>query len=97
MNRTAAYIALAYFAVISIAAAAAVCFDKTVSKIPGHRRIPEKMLFILSCAGGSIAMLTAMLTVRHKTRHKRFMIGLPVIIAFQLTALFCILRIYNYI
>lgn len=46
-------------------------------------RIPEKVLFLISLCGGSLAMYVTMLVIRHKTKHKRFMVGLPVIIAVQ--------------
>ncbi len=42
-------------------------------------RIPEKTLFLVSLCGGSLAMYITMLVIRHKTKHKRFMLGLPVI------------------
>ncbi|MCL2071914.1 MAG: DUF1294 domain-containing protein [Oscillospiraceae bacterium] len=42
------------------------------------------MLFFVSAIGGSVAMLLTMRAVRHKTQHKRFMVGLPVIIVLQI-------------
>lgn len=50
----------------------------------GGWRISEKLLFITAFSGGATAMLATMLKIRHKTRHKRFMIGLPIIIALHL-------------
>ena len=47
-------------------------------------RISEKTLFMLSLAGGSLVMLITMIFIRHKTRHLRFMAGLPAILVFQL-------------
>ena len=49
-----------------------------------RRRVPEKTLFFLAVLGGSAAMYLTMLLIRHKTRHKRFMLGLPLIILVQL-------------
>lgn len=49
-------------------------------------RIPEKELFAVSILGGSAAMYLSMIIFHHKTKHKRFMIGIPVIIALQLSA-----------
>lgn len=57
-------------------------FDKLQAK-RGRFRVSEKTLFILSIIGGSVGAYTAMRLVRHKTRHKRFMIGLPLIILLQ--------------
>jgi uncharacterized membrane protein YsdA (DUF1294 family) len=42
--------------------------------------VRERTLFILSALGGCVAMYLTMLFIRHKTMHKRFMIGLPLII-----------------
>jgi uncharacterized membrane protein YsdA (DUF1294 family) len=42
---------------------------------------------LTGAAGGAAAMLTVMLLIRHKTRHVKFMVGLPLIIAAQLCAL----------
>ena len=46
-------------------------------------RIPEATLMGAAALGGSIGALLGMYTVRHKTRHKKFMITLPVFILLQ--------------
>ncbi len=46
-------------------------------------RVPEKTLLIIAALGGSIAMLITMRTIRHKTQHMKFMIGIPAIIVAQ--------------
>ena len=43
-------------------------------------------LFAVAALGGSAAMLISMKKHRHKTLHKRFMIGIPCIILLQLAA-----------
>lgn len=52
------------------------------------RRVPEKTLLTLSLLGGSVSMLATMLLIRHKTKHLKFMIGIPVIISLQSALLF---------
>ena len=47
-------------------------------------RIPEATLFSVALLGGSIGVLCGMYTVRHKTRHPSFTLGIPVIIAIQI-------------
>lgn len=47
-------------------------------------RIPEATLFAVAVVGGSIGVLIGMYTVRHKTRHLKFTLGVPVILAAQL-------------
>lgn len=46
-------------------------------------RIPEKTLMGAAVLGGSIGCLLGMYTFRHKTKHPKFTIGIPVILAVQ--------------
>lgn len=48
-------------------------------------RIPEATLFAIAVLGGSIGSYATMKIIRHKTKHKSFMIGFPVIIIIQIT------------
>ena len=81
---------LLYFIIISVLTILVTVYDKKVSKKQGKRRISEKALIILAIMGGSIAEYLTMLKIRHKTKHKKFMIGLPVIIILQLALIFCL-------
>lgn len=47
-------------------------------------RIPEKTLLLLAAVGGSIGAWFAMFVWRHKTKHAKFRVGIPVIIFIQL-------------
>ncbi len=49
-------------------------------------RIPEKTLFLSAVLGGSAGAMLGMYLFRHKTRHRRFVIGMPVIFLLQLAA-----------
>jgi len=49
-------------------------------------RIPEKTLFAAALLGGSIGSLLGMYAVRHKTQHKTFILGMPLILALQVVA-----------
>ena len=73
---------IAYVAIISIVSVVMTIKDKSCAK-KGKWRVPEKTLFILSALGGSVAMYITMKTIRHKTQHKRFMIGIPAIMVVQ--------------
>ena len=46
-------------------------------------RIPESTLMMVSVIGGSIGSLAGMCAFRHKTKHLKFTIGVPIILAFQ--------------
>lgn len=79
-----------YLIGISALACVLTVWDKSCAR-RGRWRVPEKTLFIVAALGGAVAMLLTMYTVRHKTRHRRFMWGLPLIIAAQVVAIvaFC--------
>lgn len=47
-------------------------------------RISEAVLFFFAIIGGSIGSLLGMKLFRHKTKHKKFTIGIPVIIVLQI-------------
>jgi len=53
-------------------------------------RVRESTLLLVSALCGSVAMLVTMLLIRHKTKHAKFMVGLPVIIALQIAAVILI-------
>ncbi len=57
-------------------------YDKKMAK-KGGWRVPEASLLLLSALGGSLAMYITMLLIRHKTKHIKFMLGIPIIMVFQ--------------
>ena len=63
-------------------------FDKLKAKYKekheGARRVPEKTLFLLAALGGSVGALLGMRVWRHKTLHRSFRIGIPLILAVQI-------------
>lgn len=74
-----------YLFVINFLGAAAVLLDKQLAR--HHKwRVPEKTLFLLAALGGNPGVYLTMRAIRHKTLHKRFMIGLPVLFVLQLAA-----------
>ena len=74
-----------YLAVISLIAVIFTIYDKHAAR-KGKWRIKERTLLIIAGLGGSVAMLAAMLTARHKTRKAKFMVGIPVITLLQIVA-----------
>lgn len=78
------HISIIYFIIISLFAIVFTVKDKKRA-IKNQWRVKESTLFLLAFAGGSLAEYLTMKAIRHKTQHKRFMIGLPVIIILQLT------------
>ena len=85
------YIALGYIALISLVSVVVCIYDKKISKKNKVQlRIPEKTLLLLSAIGGSVAMFITMLAIRHKTKHVKFMLGIPLIIILQIAAVIAI-------
>lgn len=78
-----------YFILINLISFVMYCIDKKRAK--NHKwRISENAL-ILSCVfGGSIGGLLGMKIFHHKTKHKKFTIGVPVILILQII-LFCMI------
>lgn len=58
--------------------------DKLKAK-HGKWRIPELTLLALAFAGGSIGAYCGMKVWRHKTKHKKFCYGVPLIIILHIT------------
>lgn len=54
----------------------------------GRWRIPESTLLGLAVIGGSIGALLGMKVWHHKTKHKKFVFGLPAILLIQLIILY---------
>ncbi len=67
---------IVYLIVIAFVAVIVTAFDKLAAK-KGAWRIPEATLMLIGLFGGALPMYVTMKTIRHKTKHKKFMIGLP--------------------
>ena len=74
---------LLYFLSIQLISIFFTILDKYNAK-HGKFRIRERTLLLFAALGGAAGMLAVMLLIRHKTRHKRFMIGLPVMLLLQI-------------
>ncbi len=67
---------LIYYAVMTVVSVALTILDKRAA-IKGKWRVPEATLMMLGFFGGALPMFVAMRTIRHKTKHMKFMVGLP--------------------
>lgn len=74
---------LIYLAAINIVAFAAMGVDKLKAR-RGSWRIPESTLFLLAVIGGSLGGILGIYIFRHKTLHRSFTIGFPVILVLQI-------------
>lgn len=87
-------IILIYFAIISLIASIITILDKIFAK-RDMWRISEKVLLILGLLGGALAEYITMRLIRHKTLHKKFMIGLPCIIILHIAVISGIIYLNN--
>lgn len=72
-----------YLLLINAVGLVIMCLDKHFAK-SNHRRIPEARLLTVAAVGGSVGSIIGMYLFRHKTRHPKFYIGLPLILLAQL-------------
>lgn len=77
MNKQYIIIMVVYIAIINIAASLAAVSDKRRAQ-KGKWRIPESTLMLLGLFGGATLEFITMKKIRHKTKHIKFMVGLPV-------------------
>ena len=78
-----ANVLLYYLIVINVVTFLVYGFDKWKAK-QGSWRISEATLLILAVIGGSIGALLGMKIWHHKTMHKKFKYGLPLILIIQI-------------
>ena len=74
---------LLYLIIINAAGFLLMLADKRKAR-RGDWRIPEATLIGTAALGGSIGVLCGMYLVRHKTRHLKFILGVPLILFVQL-------------
>lgn len=73
---------LIYLCIVNAFGFALMLADKLKAK-KNLWRIPEATLFTVAAIGGSLGCILGMYAVRHKTRHLKFTIGMPLILAAQ--------------
>ena len=82
---------VAYVAIINTLAFIAYGIDKLKAK-KGKWRIPESTLLLLAIIGGSIGAWFGIKVWHHKTLHKKFRYGIPLIVITQIAITVYIFR-----
>ena len=85
------HLILLYLTIINAAAFLLMLIDKQKAR-RGAWRIPAATLIWIAILGGSIGSLIGMYFFRHKTRHLKFVLGIPVILFAQLALLIWLYR-----
>lgn len=78
---------IGYLIGINLITLVAYGMDKRKAKTDAWR-IPEKTLLLLTAIGGSVGALLGMYGFRHKTKHLKFVLGVPVLFALHIVLLF---------
>lgn len=80
-------IILIYLAAVNLATFVMYGIDKYKAK-KAKWRIPEATLLLMAAIGGSVGAWTGMQVWHHKTLHKKFKYGVPVIFLLQVALTF---------
>lgn len=83
-----------YLLLLNLFALAATRDDKNRA-IHRKWRIPESRLLWLAAFGGSIGVYAGCRVFRHKIKHPKFMIGVPIIMALQVLVIGCLLFFFR--
>jgi len=73
---------LYYILIINLYGIFVMYSDKNKSK-KGKWRTPEKTIFAIAFAFGALGIFIGMRLFRHKTKHNKFVIGIPLILIVQ--------------
>jgi len=79
-------IAIIYLLIINLTAFIMYFSDKTRA-IKRRWRIPEATLLFIAALGGSLGAFAAMKVFRHKTKHPKFYITVPLLVIFHIAVI----------
>lgn len=85
-------IAFIYLLFINIISVVLTVKDKR-NAIKKKKRVKENTLMLLSLMGGGIVMYLTMVSIHHKTKHRKFMIGIPFIVILEVV--FIVITMYS--
>ncbi|MBE6954399.1 MAG: DUF1294 domain-containing protein [Ruminococcaceae bacterium] len=76
-----------YLILINAAGLLFMCLDKHLAK-KHARRISERFFMLTALLGGSVGVFLGMGLFRHKTKHRLFTLGVPLILVVQVFLFF---------
>ena len=71
-----------YLVIINFLGCIIMGIDKLKAK-RGSRRIPENTLFMFTILGGGVGTILGIYIFRHKTKKKKFTVGMPIILIIE--------------
>lgn len=83
---------LIYATLITLVGVVVTVFDKLSAK-SGGQRVPEFTLMLIAFLGAALPMYITMRIIHHKTRHKKFMLGLPLMIILHVVLIVTVFRL----
>lgn len=89
-TKTILVIVFIYLIIINTAASLLAVIDKKKA-VKNKWRIPENTLMLIGLFGGAAGEYLTMRGIHHKTRRKKFMIGLPLEIVFHIILIISII------
>ena len=78
---------LVYFTLINLIGIISMAYDKRRA-IKRKWRVPEAHLFFVALIFGSLGSIIGMYLFHHKTKHLKFIIGMPLILLIQVIILY---------
>lgn len=91
MDKYTFLILIIYYVIVSAYGIYITVSDKRRA-IKGKRRISENHLMTTGFFGAALPMFITMKIIRHKTKHNKFMVGLPLEIGFHIILALFILK-----
>jgi uncharacterized membrane protein YsdA (DUF1294 family) len=85
---------LLFYLVIAVVSVILTVHDKSAAR-KGAWRVPEATLMGIGFIGGALPMLITMKLIRHKTRHIKFMVGLPLEIILHVAIIIVAVYLYT--
>lgn len=80
-----------YLIIVNAAGLLSMLVDKQKAR-KGAWRIPERTLMTIAAMGGSLGSFLGMQLFRHKTKHAKFYIGIPALLALHVLLLMLLYR-----
>lgn len=71
------------------------CFIDKRKAVKNQWRVPEIRFFIVAVLGGGPGVLAGIYKFRHKTKHKKFTVGIPAIIIIECILLMLLWKVWR--